>query len=120
MKLPTSTSFWQKGLILILMTGTACGKKSETVSLPPIKVNVVKAVQDNVPIYEEFVAQTFGMSDVDIHDHTIVGGVTINDTILHIAQENLPFGGIGPSGMGHYHHFQLWRKFSTTLILLKP
>lgn len=66
MKLPTSTSFWQKGLILILMTGTACGKKSETVSLPPIKVNVVKAVQDNVPIYEEFVAQTFGMSDVDI------------------------------------------------------
>jgi hypothetical protein len=29
--------------------------------------------------------------------------VTINDTILHIAQESLPFGGVGPSGMGEYH-----------------
>jgi coniferyl-aldehyde dehydrogenase len=31
------------------------------------------------------------------------GGVTINDTLLHIAVEDLPFGGIGPSGMGAYH-----------------
>ena len=34
---------------------------------------------------------------------TISGGVTVNDTLLHIAAEDLPFGGIGPSGMGHYH-----------------
>ena len=34
---------------------------------------------------------------------THAGGVTINDTVLHIAQAGLPFGGIGPSGMGHYH-----------------
>ncbi|MBI4756662.1 MAG: aldehyde dehydrogenase family protein, partial [Betaproteobacteria bacterium] len=34
---------------------------------------------------------------------TASGGVTINDTILHIAQEELPFGGVGPSGMGRYH-----------------
>ncbi|HEU0202202.1 MAG TPA: coniferyl aldehyde dehydrogenase, partial [Burkholderiaceae bacterium] len=34
---------------------------------------------------------------------THAGGVTINDTLLHIAQEGLPFGGIGPSGIGHYH-----------------
>jgi acyl-CoA reductase-like NAD-dependent aldehyde dehydrogenase len=34
---------------------------------------------------------------------TVAGGVTINDTILHIAQESLPFGGVGPSGMGQYH-----------------
>lgn len=31
------------------------------------------------------------------------GGVTVNDTLLHIAQEDLPFGGVGASGMGHYH-----------------
>lgn len=31
------------------------------------------------------------------------GGVTINDTLLHIAQHSLPFGGVGASGMGHYH-----------------
>jgi coniferyl-aldehyde dehydrogenase len=34
---------------------------------------------------------------------TVAGGVTINDTILHIAQDDLPFGGVGASGMGQYH-----------------
>jgi acyl-CoA reductase-like NAD-dependent aldehyde dehydrogenase len=34
---------------------------------------------------------------------TVAGGVTINDTILHITQESLPFGGVGSSGMGRYH-----------------
>ncbi len=31
------------------------------------------------------------------------GGVTLNDTLMHVAQDELPFGGVGPSGMGHYH-----------------
>ena len=34
---------------------------------------------------------------------TVSGGVTVNETIVHIAQEELPFGGVGPSGMGEYH-----------------
>nr|WP_199873102.1 coniferyl aldehyde dehydrogenase [Ideonella sp. A 288] len=34
---------------------------------------------------------------------THAGGVSVNDTLLHIAQHSLPFGGVGPSGMGHYH-----------------
>lgn len=34
---------------------------------------------------------------------TVAGGVTLNDVLLHIAQDELPFGGVGPSGMGHYH-----------------
>jgi coniferyl-aldehyde dehydrogenase len=33
---------------------------------------------------------------------SISGGVTLNDVIYHIAQNNLPFGGVGASGMGHY------------------
>ena len=36
-------------------------------------------------------------------ERTIAGGVSVNDTVMHIAQNNLPFGGVGPSGMGHYH-----------------
>lgn len=36
-------------------------------------------------------------------DQTRSGGVCINDTLAHVAQENLPFGGIGQSGMGAYH-----------------
>ncbi|MTI18088.1 coniferyl aldehyde dehydrogenase [Rhodobacteraceae bacterium RKSG542] len=31
------------------------------------------------------------------------GGVSINDCVMHVAIDDLPFGGIGPSGMGHYH-----------------
>lgn len=43
---------------------------------------------------------------------TTSGGVTINDTLLHVVQENLPFGGVGPSGMGAYHGEQGFRTFS--------
>jgi acyl-CoA reductase-like NAD-dependent aldehyde dehydrogenase len=45
-------------------------------------------------------------------NQTIAGGVTINDTILHIAQDELPFGGVGPSGMGHYHGREGFLTFS--------
>ena len=34
---------------------------------------------------------------------TIAGGVSINETMLHCAQDDLPFGGVGASGMGAYH-----------------
>lgn len=34
---------------------------------------------------------------------TVVGGVTINDTVMHLAMDDLPFGGIGASGSGAYH-----------------
>jgi acyl-CoA reductase-like NAD-dependent aldehyde dehydrogenase len=34
---------------------------------------------------------------------TVSGGATVNETILHIAQDELPFGGVGASGMGEYH-----------------
>jgi coniferyl-aldehyde dehydrogenase len=43
---------------------------------------------------------------------TIAGGVSINDTLLHIAQEELPFGGVGASGQGHYHGEYGFRQFS--------
>jgi coniferyl-aldehyde dehydrogenase len=36
-------------------------------------------------------------------NETISGGVSINETVMHVAQDDLPFGGIGPSGMGAYH-----------------
>jgi len=46
-------------------------------------------------------------TDTAARDHvlhnTVSGGVTVNDTLLHIAHENLPFGGVGESGWGAYH-----------------
>ena len=43
---------------------------------------------------------------------TIAGGVTINDTLMHIAQDGLPFGGVGASGHGRYHGEFGFRQFS--------
>jgi coniferyl-aldehyde dehydrogenase len=40
------------------------------------------------------------------------GGVCINDTLVHVGQDDLPFGGIGPSGMGHYHGHEGFLTFS--------
>ena len=47
---------------------------------------------------------------------TQAGGVTVNDTIFHIAQHGLPFGGVGASGIGAYHGEAGFRTFSR----LKP
>jgi len=43
---------------------------------------------------------------------TTSGGVCINDVIMQVAQEELPFGGVGPSGMGAYHGFKGFQTFS--------
>ncbi len=45
-------------------------------------------------------------------NQTHAGGMCINDTILHVAQDDMPFGGIGPSGMGHYHGHEGFLTFS--------
>jgi coniferyl-aldehyde dehydrogenase len=45
-------------------------------------------------------------------DCTISGGVTVNDVIFHAAADDLPFGGVGPSGMGAYHGFDGFTTFS--------
>jgi coniferyl-aldehyde dehydrogenase len=43
---------------------------------------------------------------------TTSGNVTINGTLMHYAQEDLPFGGVGPSGMGAYHGIEGFRALS--------
>jgi coniferyl-aldehyde dehydrogenase len=45
-------------------------------------------------------------------DRTTSGGVSVNDVVMHVAQEELPFGGIGPAGMGAYHGHDGFREFS--------
>ena len=34
------------------------------------------------------------------------GGVSVNDALFHVGQHDLPFGGVGASGMGHYHGYE--------------
>ena len=55
-----------------------------------------------------------------IHN-TSSGGGCINDVIMHIANGNMPFGGVGNSGMGRYHHLQSFECFShSRSILVSP
>lgn len=77
MRFPNKTTTLQKaGLILLVsLVVSACGKKTEIAVLPPIKVNVAKAIQNDVPLYEDFVAQVHGESDVDIRSR-VEGWVT--------------------------------------------
>ena len=48
----------------------------------------------------------------DVLARTISGGVAINDVVVHLGADNLPFGGVGASGMGHYHGRDGFETFS--------
>jgi len=74
----------------------------------PIKTydEISKAV-DYINLHERPLGLYYFGKDTTERDYvlgnTTSGGVTVNDVIFHVAQEELPFGGIGPSGMGAYH-----------------
>jgi coniferyl-aldehyde dehydrogenase len=53
-----------------------------------------------------------GAAQRKILEKTISGNVTINGTLLHIAQNDLPFGGVGQSGTGAYHGYDGFKRFS--------
>ncbi|TPE62711.1 coniferyl aldehyde dehydrogenase [Sandaracinobacter neustonicus] len=55
---------------------------------------------------------TDGAEERTVLDRTVSGGVTVNDVIFHVAAEDLPFGGIGPAGMGNYHGHDGFKEFS--------
>ena len=45
-------------------------------------------------------------------DRVMSGGVSVNDALFHVGQHELPFGGVGESGMGHYHGVEGFHTFS--------
>jgi coniferyl-aldehyde dehydrogenase len=62
-------------------------------------------------------------SDQDEENHvlnrTSSGGVTVNDVLGHIQQEDIPFGGVGPSGTGSYHGEEGFKNFSNPRAVYK-
>ncbi len=53
-----------------------------------------------------------GAEQEKVLTRTTSGGVSVNDVIMHVSMEDLPFGGVGPSGMGAYHGIDGFRTFS--------
>jgi len=52
-------------------------------------------------------------------NQTTAGGTCINNAVIHFANSNLPFGGVGPSGSGNYHGFYGFRAFSHERAVLR-
>ncbi len=56
----------------------------------------------------------------EVLTRTVSGGACVNDTLLHYAQDDLPFGGVGPSGMGAYHGVEGCETFSHRQAVFHP
>lgn len=85
--------------------------------LLPVKTykNTAEAIADINSRPRPLALYYFGEDDTErdqVIDSTTSGGVTVNDTIFHVAQEDIPFGGVGPSGMGAYHGIEGFKTFS--------
>ncbi len=61
----------------------------------------------------------FGKHDKYVLRRTSAGGTCVNDTIMHITNHNLPFGGVGNSGMGKYHAHESFKLFSNQRAVVK-
>ncbi len=84
--------------------------------MPVKSVGSVQSAIDYVNDHERPLAvYYFGSDEAErkqVLERTTSGGVTVNDVIMHVSMEDLPFGGIGPSGMGSYHGVDGFREFS--------
>lgn len=87
--------------------------------LPVITFDTLDVVIEYVNSNEKPLAlYYFGGGSKRIINQTSSGGVCINDTIMHIANHNLPFGGVGNSGVGRYHGKDSFRLFSNSKSVL--
>ena len=86
---------------------------------PLLPVKSYKAVDETID-YVNSKARPLGLyyfgedktEEEKVLARTTSGGVTVNDVIMHVAQDDLPFGGVGPSGMGCYHGLEGFKNFS--------
>ena len=90
--------------------------------LPVIEFDDIDVVKDFVVNRPKPLAFYYFGNDenaFDILEKTTSGGVCINDTILHVGNDHLPFGGVGESGMGKYHSQESFLAFSNKRAVLK-
>ena len=86
---------------------------------PVLPVRTYEKVEDVIDYVNEkerpLALYYFGQDKAEENEvltRTTSGGVTVNDVLWHGAHENLPFGGVGNSGIGHYHGFDGFLEFS--------
>lgn len=106
-------------LTLIIDPADAAPVMREEIFGPVLPIKTYKTLQDVSRFIGERSAPLalyyFGSNQTEIDhllEHTRSGGVTINDVIMHYTIDDLPFGGVGSSGMGAYHGFDGFKRFS--------
>lgn len=90
--------------------------------LPVVTYNNINEVVDYVINRPKPLALYYFGKDknaFDLLNKTTSGGVCVNDTILHVGNDYLPFGGVGDSGMGKYHSHESFLAFSNKRAVLK-
>ena len=84
--------------------------------MPIITFNSLENVIDDLQTKEKPLALYYFSENKSkqelLYKNVIYGGGCINDTLVHVTEENLPFGGIGNSGMGSYHGEKTFETFS--------
>lgn len=66
-----------------------------------------------------YVFSSNGEFQKEFASKVLSGGLCINDVVVHLGNKHLPFGGVGPSGMGHYHGFYSFKAFSHQRAMMK-
>jgi coniferyl-aldehyde dehydrogenase len=104
---------------LIINVNDSMRVMQEEIFGPILPVMTVRSLDDGIAYinsHDRPLALYYFDNDNSRIDHvlerTTSGGVTINDCIFHLAQNNLPFGGVGASGMGAYHGEDGFNTFS--------
>jgi coniferyl-aldehyde dehydrogenase len=91
--------------------------------LPVVEFTEVKEALDSINSKDRpFGLYYFGTDkneQSNVLNNTSSGGVTINNVVGHIQQQDLPFGGVGPSGMGRYHSQDGFKNFSNARAVFK-
>ena len=105
--------------VLIVDPPDHVGAMSEEIFGPILPIKPYDTLDDAIAYVNDhdrpLALYFFGYDDdalAKVLEQTVSGGVSINDTILHVAQDDLPFGGVGGSGMGHYHGKEGFDTFS--------
>lgn len=91
--------------------------------LPIISVKDMEEAEAFIKRHEKPLALYLFTSSKELEDRFVryvpFGGGCVNDTIVHLATSNMPFGGVGSSGMGSYHGYESFRTFSHMKSILK-
>ena len=104
---------------LVLGAGDDAALMQEEIFGPILPVRTYRAIDEVIDYVNgrprPLALYYFGARDADcahLLARTTSGNVGINNTMIHVAQDDLPFGGIGPSGMGAYHGVEGFRAMS--------